>query len=113
MCARRISGLAMKLGEFDFDGPFESLDALDRWPGILAVVGLTDGEPIVIDLGGSGTIGDRLRLCQREERWRQIARERSCSLAFFVHFMPGARSADRLEVQRRLRGLYAPACGTA
>lgn len=98
----------MKLGEFDFDGPFESLEALDRWPGICAVVGMGEGGPFVIDLGKSGTIGDRLHLMRRAERWRRLARERACDLAFYVHFMPGARRADRLEVERRLRGLGLP-----
>lgn len=97
--------MTIKLGGVDFDGPYQSLDALDSWPGILAVVGMANGAPFVIDLGNSGTIGDRLRLRQRLERWREAARKRSCDLAFFVHFMPGAQTSDRLELLCRLRGL--------
>lgn len=100
----------MMLGGFEFSGPFASIDPIADRPGVFAVVGLKCNQSYVIDVGGAGILHDSLVLHEREQRWREVARNNSCALGFFVHYTPGDHPSHFEPIERTLRKVYDPPC---
>ena len=100
--------LSIKIGKYDFEGPFTSTRSLKNASGIYAILCERNGSRHVIDIGESSTVKDRIESHDRKECWT-----RNCQggLSVAVLYTTNLPSTYRLAIERELRAQYSPACG--
>lgn len=99
--------MTIKIGRFDFEGCFSSINSLNALSGVYAILGrnLDDERWIVVDIGESGNVWDRVLNHDRTESWkRQGYRQLACA----VHYCD---ERVRMLIERELRGQFNPPCG--
>lgn len=97
------------IGEYHFEGPVYNKAALKNLPGVYAV--LDDrgtNRFILLDIGESEEVRDRIENHNRESCWLLNRRGRIC---YAAHYMPGSTRQQRESVEQELRRQLAPACG--
>lgn len=98
--------MTIKIGNYNFDGPFDSLNPLRNESGVYAILGSNgSGEHVVLDVGESSTLRDRVARHDRQNQWRQCG-YRMLSVA--VHY---TNAVTRTLMERELRNTFKPRCG--
>lgn len=105
----------MEFVGYQFEGP-NSIDTTEipsnRAAVYVIICKTSDGMNHVIDVGESGEVGVRIGNHDRGPCW-----ERNCkngSLSVYIRYMPssdGYTSADRRELENRIRNQYDLPCG--
>lgn len=106
----------MKLGDFNFEGPLNTVDQLREEPGIYVVLSIRPGSPdAILDVGESGWnfpagqgVRSRLRVHSRRQCWEE--HRLNGAIAFAVLYEKDGEK--RLRIEEKLRRLYRPPCGT-
>ena len=100
--------MSIKIGNYTFEGPFAAPAPLLNKSGVYAVLTRRSVmDPyIVVDVGESGDICDRLTNHDRSPQW---------SLANHgggIHFAAlYCNERDRMQIESELRAVYSPVCG--
>lgn len=101
--------MAIQLGGYTFEGPYNSTSHLQDRSGVYAVLTSSNGQNFtVLDIGESATVKSRLEGHDREDCWR---RNRSGLLYWAVHYTPSQQQSGRMKIEQELRDRYRPVCG--
>ncbi|MBL1255940.1 hypothetical protein [Methylocystis sp. Sn-Cys] len=96
--------MAIKIGNYTFDGAYSSHGFLDDRSGVYAVLGATVGGRKVVDIGESGAIRTRLASHDRAPAWAR----QGLPLTYAALYCD---EASRMRIERELRAAYNPPCG--
>lgn len=106
----------MKLGDFNFEGPFHTVDQLREEPGVYAVLGSRPGSlDAILDVGESGwnfPRGQGMRSRLKSHSRRQCWEKHSINGTITFAVMYEKDGEKRLKIEEELRRLYRPPCGT-
>ena len=98
--------MTITIGSYNFEGPFSNTQALRNESGVYAILGSNaPGEFIVLDIGESATLKDRVDRHDRRDQWHQCGYRALSAAALYTDAM------SRMRIERELRNLYAPRCG--
>lgn len=98
--------MTIQIGSYNFEGPFSSVDALRNESGVYAILGgNAPGEHVVLDIGESATLRNRIDSHDRRDQWRQCGYRWLSVAAYYTNTM------SRLLIERELRISYQPRCG--
>lgn len=98
--------MAIKIGSYNFEGPFHTTDALHNRSGVYTILGSNQpGQYVVLDVGESGTLRDRVARHDRHDQWRQCGYGAVYVAAHYTD------AATRLHMERELRSTFKPRCG--
>lgn len=100
--------MAIKVGEFDFHGPFKHLKMIDDKPGVFAVHYYYTGHYYLLDVDHADHVHSALQEHPRQPDWERFRRG---MLTFSVMYTEKESPADREACVRQLRREYEPACG--
>lgn len=100
--------MAIKVGGYDFHGPFKHLKMIDDRSGLFAVHYYCTGNYYLLDIDHAGQLRSALREHSRQPEWERFRRG---MLTFSVIYTETKSSADREALVRQLRREYEPACG--
>ena len=95
--------MSIKIGDYDFEGPFSSEDDLNNQSGVYVILGKEhshDTDYLLIDIGQAGEVRERIETHDRADCWE----EQECEeLAFAVRYVD---KAERMKIERELRKQY-------
>ena len=98
--------MAIKIGNYDFEGPLHTTDALHNLSGVYTILGSNQpGRYAVLDVGGSSTLRDREANHDRHDQWRRCGYSTLLAAAHYTD------AVTRLRIERELRVAYNPPCG--
>lgn len=98
--------MSIKIGNYNFDGPFSRHDALRNESGVYAILGSNGpGQHVVLDVGESATLRDRVARHDRQDQWRQCGFRVLTVAAHYTNAM------SRTLMERELRTAFKPRCG--
>ena len=100
--------MSIKIGRFNFEGPYSSTAALEDKAGVYAIIDDRTSSLIVIDVGESVTVKSRLEKHERESCW---ARNRIGTLKVAVLYTPGMQQVGRMQIEQEIREQFSPVCG--
>ena len=100
----------MKLGRWNFEGPWAQVGSLSKAQGVYAILGRNNSWESwsVVDIGQSGDVNDRVGNHDRSECWR---RQGYRELQVAVLYTPGWTETQRVALEQELRRQYSPSCG--
>jgi hypothetical protein len=91
---------------YELDGPYESADGLQSRSGVYVIsTKAPDGEHVIIDVGESSDVRDRVTHHDRAEEWPKYVRNGFYISAYYCD------EPKRMKVERRIRKHYDPPCG--
>jgi hypothetical protein len=96
--------MPIKLGKFDFQGPFASTRILRNDPGVFAVVCMWKGTTILLDAGEAEDIRRCLENHDRKEEWRDAAQEKI--MGYAVLYTPDSEVKRRHRIEKEIRNRY-------
>ena len=97
--------MSITIGNLSFDGPFTGSAQLQSRSGVYAILGRGTGEWIVVDIGESGNVQDRVTKHDRKVQWQARGHATLGVAAYYCD------QATRMKVEQQLRQQYNPACG--
>jgi hypothetical protein len=95
--------LTVKIGDYDFIGPFESTDAIKDKPGVYAVLHFKEGDYYLLDVGESSQIKNEIEEHDKEE-WEENSEG---EIEYSVFYTPRLEKDDRKEIEEKIRVMYA------
>jgi len=99
--------LTVKIGDYDFDGPFKSTDSIDDKSGIYAVLHYKEGKCYLLDIGESSKMKKRIEEHDRKE-WEKNSKG---EIEYSVYYTPKLKKNGRKEIEAKIRDTYRPPCG--
>lgn len=98
--------MSIRIGNYNFEGPFGSTDGLRNESGVYAILGSNAlGEHTVLDIGESATLRDRVARHDRQDQWRR------CGYRWLLAAAYNTNAMNRTLIERELRISYQPRCG--
>lgn len=100
--------MPIKIGNYTFEGPYGEVASLRNQSGVYAILARRSADErfIVIDIGESGGVRERVDTHDREVEWT-----RACGTARLWCAAYYCDGQARMRIERELRRQYAPACG--
>lgn len=98
----------IKIGKYNFDGPFDNTSFLKDVSGIYVILCVTATSTTVVDIGESHAVKTRVENHDRADCWKKHCSGR---LRVAVYYTPHLQQAGRIKVEQELRQQYAPVCG--
>ena len=98
----------MRIGNYNFDGPYTSTGSLLNRSGVYALLVLRAGTYYLIDVGESHDIRNRLGNHNRSDCWR---RNGNGQLSVAVLYTQNQQQAGRKAIENQIRVEYNPVCG--
>lgn len=100
----------IKIGNYDFEGPFDNLNFVKNTSGIYAILcsnGINNYN--LIDIGESSELNSRLSSHDRKDCW-----EKNCNTKLFVavFYTSNMNENQRRQIEAALRLQFKPPCGT-
>lgn len=98
--------MTIKIGSYNFEGPFHTTDALHYLSGVYTILGTNQpGQYVVLDVGESAALKDRVTdKDRRDERGR-------CGLRTLLAAAHYTNEVTRVRVESELRAAYNPHSG--
>lgn len=100
--------MSIKIGDYNFEGPFITTDSISDDSGVYCILCKNDQQYNVIDIGESATPKTRLDTHDRRTCWK---RECNGTVYFSILYTPQKHQAGRMEIEQELRDIYNPPCG--
>jgi hypothetical protein len=97
--------VSITIGNLSFDGPFAGTSQLKSLSGVYAILGRGTGNWIVVDVGESGNVKDRVENHDRKLQWKGSGHATLGVAAFYCD------AAIRMKVEKQLRQQYNPVSG--
>ncbi len=99
----------MRIGRYQFEGPYNTTDALQDRSGVYAILDLRrDGNYYLIDVGESKEVRTRVERHDRQSCWR---RNQLGTLAVAVFYTLHLQKLRRMAIEQEIRSQYSLACG--
>jgi hypothetical protein len=102
--------MAIRLGNYSFTGPFESIDDINDWSGIYAIVCNVDQENFLLDVGESSKLRTRIENHDKKDCWINHCKGQ---LKIYIHYTLLLKQPGRILIERVLREHFQPDCKTA
>lgn len=99
--------MTVKIGDYNFAGPFDSTDSIEDKSGIYAVLNYKDGKCYVLDVGESAQMKKTIEDHDREE-WKKRSESK---IEYSVYYTPDLKEAERQEIEAKIRATYIPPYG--
>jgi hypothetical protein len=99
--------LTVKIGSYNFDGPFRSTDPIEDKSGIYAVLHYKDGKCYLLDLGESSKMKTEIE----EKTVKEWEKKSEGKIDFSVYYTPKLKADDRKEIEAKIRSTYLPLSG--
>ena len=100
--------MTVKIGDYDFDGPFKSTDPIEDNSGLYAVLHYKEGKCYLLDIGESSEMKKRLEDHDRKECWEKNSEG---VIEYLVYYTPELKEEERKEIEAKIRARYIPPCG--
>lgn len=65
--------MSIKIANYEFDGPYQSLDKIKNQPGLYAIILQTEKNNFLLDLGESENIKSKIESHERKNLWEKYA----------------------------------------
>lgn len=102
--------LSIKIGDYTFEGPYDSIADLEDKSGIYAILCKnTDNKYNVVDIGESSKVKTRVGTHDRKECWSKYCSNTNIYCA--VYYTPYKEQPGRKEIEQELRNTFDPPCG--
>mgnify|MGYP001614479284 FL=1 len=100
--------MAIKIGNYNFEGPFDSTNSLRKQSGVYVILGRnTDAETWkVVDIGEAGDVQERVTNHDRSDCWKRQCYQRPLQVAVLY-----CNERDRMRIEQELRAQFNPPCG--
>ena len=102
------SAMPIVIGQYTFDGPHTSTEALEDRAGVYAILCETRSQYHVMDIGESAQLRTRVENHDRQHCWTRKCRG---ALAVAVLYTPNLHQAGRRAIEQQFRAQYSPCCG--
>ena len=96
--------MTVKIGDYNFDGPYRSTDSIENKSGIYAILHYKEGKYYLLDIGESSRIKKELEEHDRKE-WEKNSKG---SIEYSVIYTPNLWKNDRKEIEAKIRATYNP-----
>jgi hypothetical protein len=106
---RKWTEMSIRIGNYQFDGPFNSTAGLEDKSGVYAILDQRQDGFHVLDIGESHGVKSRVETHDRQECWK---RRSAGTLTVAAHYTPGQQQSGRMAIEQELRGQFNPPCGT-
>lgn len=100
--------MAIKIGDYQFEGPYTHTDHLHDRSGVYAILDVQPNQTFVVDIGESAQVKTRIQHHDRAACWQ---RNRRGSLQVAVLYTPQQQQHGRMLIEQRLRNQFNPSCG--
>ncbi len=100
--------MAITIGRYAFDGPYDSAEFLEDRSGVYAVLDRRIDGYWVLDVGESAQVKTRVVTHERRACWSFHGRR---PLYYAALYTPGVHQAGRMQIEVEIRGQYKPPCG--
>jgi hypothetical protein len=98
--------MAIKIGNYNFDGPHHQTGVLLAQSGVYVILGKTGNTNwVVLDVGESHCVRERVENHDRRSRWAQRGHRELAVAALYVV------ENQRMVIERELRSQFNPPCG--
>lgn len=99
---------SIKIGKYEFAGPFSSLDNIEDRSGVYAVLDQVGTQYYLIDVGESATVKTRLSNHDRKNCWFS---NRKGILVYAVYYTSNLQQSGRMLIEQEIRQQYKLPCG--
>ena len=103
-----MSFISIKIGRYNFDGPYASFDLVEDRPGLYALVDEVNGEYSLIDIGEAENIRSSLVFHERRACWRKYFEGK---LRVAVYYTPAKQQPERIKIEQEIRDYFSIPCG--
>jgi len=99
--------MSIQIGNYHADGPFGNANGLAERSGVYVILGRASMQSqwIVVDVGESGNVRDRVGNHDRGPQWRCQGHMELAVAAIY------ADEPNRMLIERQLRTIFNPPCG--
>lgn len=97
--------MSITIGNLSFDGPFTGASQLLARSGVYAILGrgAAGSNWIVVDIGESGDVKDRVENHDRKKQWRRPCNARRCGILLRRRYPDDSRKTAASTIQPGLR----------
>jgi hypothetical protein len=95
--------MSVRIGRFDFEGPFDSPENLKSDPGVYAVISTFRGRSSVLDVGEGGNVRESVTTSDRHNHWLDVSRNQGGELLFAANYTPGLEGKSRKLIEQEIR----------
>lgn len=99
--------MGIKIGNYNFDGPFTDANSLRDLSGVYVIL-CYSSQITVVDVGESANVKTRVENHDRKNCW---SRHCSGTLKVAVLYTTNIQQAGRMKIEQELRSQYNPPCG--
>ncbi|MCI0711779.1 MAG: hypothetical protein L0154_16610 [Chloroflexi bacterium] len=97
------------VGEYEFDGPFDTTALMYNEPGLFAVLIKKGGSYMVLDVDETSQMKPHIENHSRHPCWEQYAGVRS--VLYALMYTPGIERDQRRKTVDEIRAKLTPPCG--
>jgi len=101
--------MGIRLGNYSFTGPIESIDDINDRSGVYAIVCDVDHENFLLDVGESSKLRTRIENHDRKDCWIKHCNGK---LNIYIHYTLLRKQPRRVLIEQELRKLFQPGCKT-
>jgi hypothetical protein len=99
--------LTIKIGDYNFAGPFDSTHSIEDKSGIYAIINYKEGKYYLLDVGESAQMKKTIEEQDREE-WKKHSES---AIMYSVRYTPDLKEDERKEIEAKIRATYIPPYG--
>jgi len=100
--------MAIQIGNYQFEGPYNSTDHLQDRSGVYAILDAQQSQTLVVDIGESSGVKSRVENHDRKDCWQRNYRGK---LQVAVLYTPQQQQQGRKLIEQQLRNQFNPSCG--
>ncbi|MEI8115384.1 MAG: hypothetical protein WCI54_17255 [Bacteroidia bacterium] len=97
--------MSIKLGNYSFSGPFESIEKIKDRSGVYAIVCKVDNEYFLSDVRESLKLRTRIENHYTKDSWKKNGEGQ---LTIYAHYTPLLNQKGRIRIEQELRELFHP-----
>jgi hypothetical protein len=99
--------MAIKIGNYNFEGPFPDTGGLRRSSGVYSILGRNAEHEqwIVLDVGEAGDVQNRVSSHDRADEWKRCGYKVLSVAALYCD------EQTRMRIEQELRAQFSPQCG--
>ncbi|MBD3257782.1 hypothetical protein GF377_05060 [candidate division GN15 bacterium] len=94
--------MAVRIGRFDFEGPFETTDELDFKPGVWAIISLYHGRASIAGVGQAAEVKPAVESA-RNDLAATIDQSDKGRVLYAAYYTPPSAKDDQREIEREIR----------